>query len=233
MATEIRAEDNLRRLEEQLPLRHRIRLQLEGLITAGTLTPGTRLIEGELAERLGVSRGPVRETLQLLANDGFVDLRPRQGAFVHVPTIKEVGDFYDIRGALECESARLAALRVTPKRTERLKEVVELGRDLFARGADPQTINRQARMHEEITITADNPLLAQMLGTLSKRSAWYLGPHAPHRAAAWTEHEEIVDAVVRGDAVAAAAAMARHNEGARSNYIALKANADATAAFGE
>ena len=71
MATEIRAEDNLRRLEEQLPLRHRIRLQLEGLITAGTLTPGTRLIEGELAERLGVSRGPVRETLQLLREFTF------------------------------------------------------------------------------------------------------------------------------------------------------------------
>jgi DNA-binding GntR family transcriptional regulator len=77
MVTGIRAEDNLRRLEEQLPLRHRIRVQLEGLITAGSLAPGTRLIEGELAERLGVSRGPVRETLQLLSNDGFVDLRPR------------------------------------------------------------------------------------------------------------------------------------------------------------
>src|SRR5262245_10620454 len=119
MAIDIRTEDTVRPIEEQLPLRHRIRVQLEGLIMTGALPPGTRLIEGELAQRLGVSRGPVRETLQLLATDGFVDLRPRQGAFVHMPTLKEVGDFYDVRGALECESARLAATRINPERVER------------------------------------------------------------------------------------------------------------------
>jgi len=225
MPIDTRAEDSVRPIEEQLPLRHRIRVQLEGLIMTGALPPATRLVEGELAQRLGVSRGPVRETLQLLANDGFVDLKPRQGAFVHVPTLKEVGDFYDIRGALESESARLAATRITPQHVERLQSILALGRDLHARGVDPAAVNRQTSIHQEITMIANNPLLEQMLGTLNKRSAWYLSPHAPQRATAWEEHEAIIELIIRGDAVAAAAAMARHNDGARDNCIALKSGA--------
>jgi DNA-binding GntR family transcriptional regulator len=233
MPIEIRAEDSVRPIEEQLPLRHRIRVQLEGLIMNGALPPGTRLVEGELAQRLGVSRGPVRETLQLLANDGFVDLRPRQGAFVHMPTLKEVGDFYDIRGALECESARLAATRITPELADRLQRIMDLGRDLLARGTDPVAVNRQAAIHQEIITIADNPLLEQMLSTLNKRSAWYLSPHQPQRAAAWDEHEQIVQAIVRGDGAAASAAMASHNEGARANCIALKSGASHAATVDE
>ena len=233
MPIDTRAEDSVHPIEEQLPLRHRIRVQLEGLIMTGALPPGTRLIEGELAQRLGVSRGPVRETLQLLATDGFVDLRPRQGAFVHMPTLKEVGNFYDIRGALECESARLAATHITPRHVERLQSILALGRDLHARGVDPAAVNRQTAIHQEITMIADNPLLEQMLNTLNKRSAWYLSPHAPQRALAWEEHEQIIEAIIRGDAIAAAAAMAQHNDGARNNCIALKSGATEAASVQE
>ena len=70
-------------------------------------------MESDLAQTLGVSRGPIREALQLLQRDGLIDLRPRQGAFVHLPTLKEIEDFFDIRRALETESARLAARRTT------------------------------------------------------------------------------------------------------------------------
>jgi DNA-binding FadR family transcriptional regulator len=76
--------DVLRRLDDTPPLRERILEQLELLIISGSLVPGARLVEGDLADTLGVSRGPIREALQMLWRDGFVDLRPRQGAFVHV-----------------------------------------------------------------------------------------------------------------------------------------------------
>jgi DNA-binding GntR family transcriptional regulator len=216
---------NLQPLDQAPPLRQRVHEQLESLITAGLLRPGARLVEGDLAQRLGVSRGPVRETLQLLANDGFVDLRPRQGAFVHVPTQKEIDDFFEIRGTLECESAKLAAQRITPQGAEHLSELLERGRALVADGAKVSEIHRELEIHREITAVADNPLLAQMLGTLNKRSAWYMSPYEANSRhdEAWPEHEAVVEAIIRKDASGARRAMASHNQGARSHYLKMKA----------
>jgi DNA-binding GntR family transcriptional regulator len=213
---------NLQRLDQMPPLRQRVHEQLENLITTGVFGPGARLVEGELAQRLGVSRGPVRETLQLLSNDGFVDLRPRQGAFVHTPTSKEVDDFFEVRSVLECESARLAALRITSDGIERLRSCQRRASDLLAAGEHPSAVHREVKVHELITEIADNPLLAQMLSTLNKRSTWYMSPYQRYEKA-WSEHEQIVEAIIRGDVSAANAAMAAHNSGARSHYLKMKA----------
>jgi DNA-binding GntR family transcriptional regulator len=225
MSTESRLEGSLQRLDQTPPLRQRIHEQLENLITTGAFPPGARLVEGELAERLGVSRGPVRETLQHLSNDGFVDLRPRQGAFVHIPTAKEVDDFFEIRGVLESESARLAALRINPEGIENLRKCLTTAHAILAAGEHASAVNRKIRVHRAITDVADNPLLAQMLSTLNKRSTWYMSPFEPNERheKAWAEHQQILEAIIRGDATAARKAMAAHNTGARSNYLSMKA----------
>lgn len=222
----VQREDPLQPLEQAPPLRQRIHEQLEKLITTGVFPPGTRLVEGELAHRLGVSRGPVRETLQALSTQGFVDLRHRQGAFVHVPSAEEVEDFFNIRKTLECESAALAARRISPESVERLNACVRQGERLLADGEHPASVNRQVRIHLAISDVAASPLLAQMLGALNKLSTWYLSPFEPnHRhEKAWQEHVSIVDAIVRGDARAARRLMARHSDGARTNYLAMRAD---------
>lgn len=218
MGSEMRFEDSLQRLDQPPPLRERIHSQLEELITTGAFPPGARLVEGELADRLGVSRGPVRETLQVLSRDGFVDLRPRQGAFVHTPTEKEIDDFFEVRGPLECEAARLAAERITPAGAERLKRCLADATDLLERGQDPSAVSRRVDIHDEIAAIANNPLLAQMLRTLNKRWAWYTPRFDPAlRRQAWDEHEVIVDAIVRGDAYAGAEAMAAHTARSRAS----------------
>jgi|SRR5680860_87739 len=101
--------ESIERLERRVPLRERVYEELEELIVYGRLAPGEHLVEVAVAKRLGVSRIPVREALQLLHRDGWVDLRPRQGAFVHQPTLEEVEDAFSVRTILEVESARLAA----------------------------------------------------------------------------------------------------------------------------
>jgi DNA-binding GntR family transcriptional regulator len=216
---------SLQPLDLAPPLRQRVHEALESLITAGVLRPGARLVEGDLAQRLGVSRGPVRETLQLLASDGFVDLRPRQGAFVHVPTPKEIDDFFVIRGTLECESAKLAAQRITPEGAERLTNLLKRGRAMLADGAEVASVHRKLDVHHEISAVADTPLLAQMLSTLNKRSAWYMSPFEANQRhnEAWPEHEAVVEAIIRKDASGARRAMASHNQGARSHYVKMKA----------
>jgi DNA-binding GntR family transcriptional regulator len=211
----------LRRIDDTPPLRERIFEQLELLIISGSLAPGARLVEGELADTLGVSRGPIREALQLLWADGFVDLRPRQGAFVHVPTRKEIDDFFDIRRALERESVRLATVRITTAGARRLREVLDRARELLDQGDDPSSVHRHVRIHREITDIADNDVLTKMLGDLEKRSSWYRAPFSPVvRRRAWDEHEVIVNAIVEGDVEEAMSAILLHTDKVRENLYA-------------
>jgi DNA-binding GntR family transcriptional regulator len=211
----------LRRIDDTPPLRERILEQLELLIISGSLTPGARLVEGELADTLGVSRGPIREALQLLWADGFVDLRPRQGAFVHVPTRKEIDDFFDIRRALEQESVRLATIKITPEGGRQLRDVLDRAHELLDKGDDPSSVHRQVRIHREITNIADNDVLTKMLGDLEKRSSWYRAPFSPAvRRRAWDEHEVIVTAIVEGDVAAGRSAISLHINNVRENLYA-------------
>ena len=75
-------------------------------IETGAISPGTKLTEESLAERFGVSRGPVREALGLLARDGLVRIRPHIGAFVPRLTLEEVLDLHEVRNALFSAAAR-------------------------------------------------------------------------------------------------------------------------------
>lgn len=215
---DIRDVEGLQPLEALPPLRHRVYDRLEELIVTGALVPGARLVEGDLAQTLGVSRGPIREALQLLARDGFIDLRPRQGAFVHVPTEKEVEDFFDVRRALEIESARLAAKKITPEVAERLQTALSFALELLDSGTDPSTVHEQVDFHGEITRAAQNPLLEQMLRGLERSSRWYLSPFEPEmRRRAWGEHAEILAKIVAGDIDGAMAAIAAHIDAAASS----------------
>jgi DNA-binding GntR family transcriptional regulator len=206
----------------QVPaLSHRVHLALEKLIITRQLQPGMRLVEGDLAHTLGVSRGPIREALQRLAQDGFVELRPRQGAFVHVPTMAEIDNFYDVRRILEAESARLAAMRITKKGAAKLHDCVMRAEESLARNEDPAS--HVENLHKIISSIASNELLRQFLELLAKRSDWYLAPFEPQRRRkAWNEHAVIVDAITRGQMAEAAAAMTAHIDGAREHHKQLR-----------
>ena len=195
-------------------LSHRVHQQLENLIVTRVLPPQARLVEVELAKTLGVSRGPIRTALYQLALDGFVELRPRQGAVVRQPTDKEIDDFYDIRRVLEGESARLAALRITPDGARRLNDCLDMAQGYLADDKDP--INEVPGLHQIIGAIADNNELTQYLTLHRKRSVWYRPPFEPElRKKAWDEHVAIVRMIIRGDAMAAATAMQAHIDGSR------------------
>ncbi|WP_137034757.1 GntR family transcriptional regulator, partial [Streptomyces albus] len=109
------------------PLREQVYEALLSLITTRQLRPGQHLVESELADRLGVSRQPVREALQRLATDGWVDLRPAQGAFVHEPSEEEADQLLSVRTLLEAEAARLAAAHAGPEGVAELEELCARG----------------------------------------------------------------------------------------------------------
>ena len=91
------------------PLRSQVTEILRDAILSGQLAPGSVLVERELAERLGVSKTPVREALSLLDHEGLVQTVPRKGYFVSPITVQDVHNYFGLRLILECASAEMAA----------------------------------------------------------------------------------------------------------------------------
>src|ERR1700683_1035527 len=117
----------IRPVARPVPLRQSVYEALVELIVAGALRPGQHLVESELARQLGVSRQPVREALHRLEAEGWIDLRPSQGAFVHVPTDSEVDELLDVRKLLETETTRRAARLADAEAVARLRAICEEG----------------------------------------------------------------------------------------------------------
>ncbi|HSY16098.1 MAG TPA: GntR family transcriptional regulator [Jatrophihabitantaceae bacterium] len=206
-------------------LRNRIHQQLVALIVAGDLPPGTRLVENELARRLGVSRAPVREALQLLERDGWVDTNPRRATVVHRPSRHEIEDFFEVRFALEVQAARLAARRATPpEMAAKLRAQVSLGRELLdyslVEAAGSTDLPRRGPrglveanniLHSMIAEVSGNDLLLKMQTSMTLQADWYLTPlRMGRRHDAWDEHEAIVEAIRDGDEHAATRVMGEH-----------------------
>jgi DNA-binding GntR family transcriptional regulator len=201
-------------------LREKVRRALEDLIVADGLQPGERLVEGELARRLGVSRNPIRESLHLLARDGLVDLTPGRGAQVHVPTPEEVEHVFSMRRLLECEAARLAAQHATPGDVEHLRAIVTRG-SAHADDGDPGTLaDLNNQLHGAIFAAAGNPVLTELWHSLEKRVRWYFAPVAQRRGPdSWREHADMTDAIAAGDGVRAGVLMRAH---IASTYTAFR-----------
>lgn len=203
-------------VERPAPLRQAVYDALVELIVKRTLKPGQHLVEGELAEQLGVSRQPVREALQRLQVEGWVDLRPAHGAFVHEPTEDEVDQLLAVRCLLETESARLAALATTPAAIKELKKTLRNGKAALADGDMEEVVAANAELHGLITKMSGNAVLGELIGLVERRVRWYYMPLARTRgAAAWKEHTDLIDAIARGDEARAADIMRTHTEETR------------------
>lgn len=207
--------------KNRTPLREKVYKTLEEGIIYGTLEPGRHLVETEIASRVGVSRIPVREALQLLSRGGWVDLLPDMGAFVHTPTLQEVEDTFDARVILEIESARLAARNADERSGKLLKEIVREGRKALRAGDERKLILLNSEFHSAITKTVGNTVLEELVASLDKRIRWYFAPVAKIRGPrSWKEHADIVDAIIVGDEDRAAEEMRKHAALTRETYEA-------------
>ena len=115
---------SLRPLERRV-LRHEVLHGLRTRIVDGDIAPGTRLLEVPLATRLGVSRGPVREALRQLEQEGLVEFSPHRGAVVVGVPDDEIETMYGIRALLEATAFSRACRRVKPRDLEELETIVE------------------------------------------------------------------------------------------------------------
>src|SRR5215470_2367496 len=140
----------IRPVQRPVPLRQSVYEALVELVVGGALRPGQHLVESELARQLGVSRQPVREALHRLEAEGWIDLRPSQGAFVHVPTDQEVDQLLDVRELLEGATARLAARAATPEAVETLRAVWQEGLTAVESGDVTRTVAANNDFHATV-----------------------------------------------------------------------------------
>src|ERR1700723_750050 len=120
--------------EEHASLHDRVVMELRQAILSGRLKPGERLIEGHLADELGVSRNPVREAIRVLASEGLVDVAARRGASVAVMSDQEARETIEVRALLEGQNARLAARRHDKELIKRIDAVLNKGAEAVAAG---------------------------------------------------------------------------------------------------
>ncbi|GAA3799059.1 GntR family transcriptional regulator [Streptomyces chiangmaiensis] len=207
------------KVERPGPLRERVYEALLELIVTRSLEPGQHLVETELAGHLGVSRQPVREALQRLNTEGWVDLRPAQGAFVHDPTQEEADQLLVVRGLLEAEAARLAAAHATPRATARLRELCEAGERAWESDEVEAVVAANAAFHAYVMELAANTVLAELSAQVDRRVRWLYTPVARTRGAlSWSEHRAMIDAIEAGDEQRAQQLMRAHTEHTRTSY---------------
>ena len=184
---------------------------LLGAIADGTLAPGARLTQEEIAQQLAVSRQPVLQALRLLKQDGLVLDAPGRGVQVAPLDAPGIAAVYQVRGALDALAARLAAQQgrgLDPK-------LIERGRKA-ARGRNVQAmIEADAAFHNAVYAAAGNPLIprsAHLHWAHIRRAMGAVLQASNLRESVWDEHEAIARAIAAGDADLAERLMREHDE---------------------
>ncbi len=183
---------------------------LLGAIADGTLLPGARLTQEEIAQQLAVSRQPVLQALRLLKQDGLVLDAPGRGVQVAPLTAAGTAAVYQVRGALDALAARLAAEQREPLDAK----LIERGRKA-ARGRNVQAmIEADAAFHNAVYAAARNPLIprsAHLHWAHIRRAMGAVLQASSLRESVWDEHEAIAAAIAEGDAERAERLMREHD----------------------
>ena len=156
-------------MNEYLPLRDVVFNTLRKAILRGELKPGERLMEIQLANKLGVSRTPIREAFRKLELEGLVLMIPRKGAEVAQITEKNMQDVLEVRKALEELSVQLACERITPEQVEEMKMAAEDFRKVLKSGDVTKIAEADVKFHDIIFAATNNQRLITLLNNLREQ----------------------------------------------------------------
>lgn len=207
-----------------------IRESLEQMIVTGALANGERLDETALSERFGCSRTPLREAFQALAASGLIELLPHRGAFVRHPSLTQMVEMFEVMAELEAFCGRLAARRVSSEDLEQLHETV-LACEGAVRANDHDCYyHENERFHHLLYRASGNSFLADQASRLHARLKPFRRLQLRVRGRleqSLAEHRVILEALEKGDAEGAAAALRDHVavQGGKFNDLMASYNA--------
>ncbi len=193
-------------------------------ISDGTMAPGARIMQEDIAERLAVSRQPVLQALRLLKKDGFVMDAPGRGVLVAPLDVAWLVQIYQVRGALDALAARLAARAHRPMDPR----LITQGRAAARSNKVKAMMAADEHFHAAIYAASGNPLIAQ-----SAQLHWHHIRRAmgavlqvsTMRESIWDEHEAIAKAISEGDEKTAEILIRQHDEDASHNLANLLSSA--------
>lgn len=189
-------------MNEYLPLRDVVFNTLRQAILRGELKPGERLMEIQLANKLGVSRTPIREAIRKLELEGLVLMIPRKGAEVAQITEKSLRDVLEVRRALEELAVQLACDRMTPEGLEALKQAEEEFEAVLLNDDITVVAEADVAFHDTIYQATDNQRLIQLLNNLREQMYRYRVEYLKRKeyhAQLLSEHRNIIRAIERGE----------------------------------
>lgn len=190
-------------LKVQKPLKELVYLELKHKILTGEIASQTRLMEIDLAEKMNVSRTPIREAIKRLADDGLVKVEPRRGAYVANISIKDMLDVFEVREDMEGFTAYLATQRITDEQKEELRKIAEAYEEATRNNDKETVIVLDEAFHNFIVGCCNNETLkelVQYVQELSLRFRYlYYEEFSLYEATA-EQHNRILAAINAGDA---------------------------------
>jgi DNA-binding GntR family transcriptional regulator len=197
--------------------------RLKDALQHAELQPGEVLSETRLSKALGISRTPVREALQQLAQEGLVQVIPGRAVTVAAPSVRSVMDVVHLRMLLEPELVRLATEAMTDEQTQQLSVVVDTMESACSSGDHLSWSRADTDFHDIMGQACPNELLAEVVIQMRNRAHHLANIDSQTNPARLTEctaeHREIADSVCARDAEAASQAVRRHIEKLRQSLF--------------
>ncbi len=204
--------------------------EIERMILAGELPAGAKLTEAWLSERLGVSRGPIREAFRMLEQAGLVRQEKNRGVFVREIPLDEAAEIFDLRAAMDELAGRRLAEAATESQLKSLKALVE-SMDQAARANDADAYHLlNLQFHDSLVEYAGNRKMATIYRKLVKELALFRRRNLSEMAAlpqSAAEHRQIFRAIAAGDAETAGRAMFQHVMQSRQRMLRAHTERDA------
>lgn len=214
--------NNKMMINEYLPLRDVVFNTLRDAILKGELEPGERLMEIHLANKLGVSRTPVREAIRKLELEGLVKMIPRRGAVVASITISDLEDVLEVRKVLEQLTVRLACEKITEDEIKELKKCHEEFSKAINGNDLTDVAEKDVAFHDIIYKSSHNNRLIQILNNLREQMYRYRLEYIKDkqkRKLLVREHEKILKAILERDSKTAREAIDVHIENQEKTII--------------
>lgn len=184
-------------------------------ILSGSMTPGSRIRQQQVASALGVSFTPVREAIRQLQATGLITYESNRGSAVNVLSVEAIRELYLLRGAVEGLGARLAANEISAEAIENLAAIHDTMSSLVGEAHDPSQLASLSREFHSVIVQSGAPLVVYPkvreiwthYPVPRSQSLWWSPEHAQRSMAA---HAKILEALRRRDGDAAGALMQNH-----------------------
>lgn len=210
------------KLDSYKPLREVVYETLREAIKTGSLAPGERLMEIQLAEELGVSRTPVREAIRKLELERFVVMIPRRGTYVANLSLKDINEVFEIRAALDSLAAGLAAERITEDEQEQLERMLVEIADYIDQNDHVKIVATDEAFHDLLYRASRNERLVGIIYNLREQFSRFrsVSINYPGRLQnTLEEHRQLVEAIAQRDSELAQHKAREHIENAEQTLL--------------